>query len=160
MSPSVSPATCPIYRLATAIDRGGLWDNEHVPDLAQVTLITEQALRDGAPGYQHEIRVLDADGRTHWVSEEVGISRLAEDEWSLIGVASEVTARHEAEEAREASEAQLQQILARADCMLWRANVARDGARTDYQIFLRRAALAKPQPPIYWLKKEWVLSLR
>jgi signal transduction histidine kinase/ActR/RegA family two-component response regulator len=125
----------PIYRLATAIDRGGLWDNEHVPDLAQVTLITEQALRDGAPGYQHEIRVLDADGRTHWVSEEVGISRLAEDEWSLIGVASEVTARHEAEEAREASEAQLQQILARADCMLWRANVARDGARTQWSDF-------------------------
>jgi signal transduction histidine kinase/CheY-like chemotaxis protein len=116
----------PIYRLATAIDKGGLWDNESVPDLAEMTRITEGALNGDAPGYQHEFRVLDAGGGVHWVSEEVGISRLAADEWSLVGVVTDITAQHEAEEGRRESEAQLRDTLSRANCLLWKARVILD----------------------------------
>jgi signal transduction histidine kinase/CheY-like chemotaxis protein len=125
----------PLFQLATARDRGGLWEVDHAPDLPETTRRAEQALLNNRPDYQQEFRVLSREGITHWLSEEVGISRLAEDEWSLVGVVTDITARHEAEEARKASEAQLQQILARADCMLWRANVVRKGEGTQWRSF-------------------------
>ena len=125
----------PLFRLATALDRGGLWDGEHVPELAQLTVRSEQALLTGSPGYQQEYQVISQEGTSHWVNEEVSIRRVGEDEWSLVGVVTDVTAQHKAEEARKASEEQLQQILARADCMLWRANVVPQGAGTLWRSF-------------------------
>jgi signal transduction histidine kinase/CheY-like chemotaxis protein len=125
----------PLFQLATARDRGGLWEVDHAPDLPETSRRAEQALLNNRPGYQQEFRVLSREGTTHWLSEEVGISRLGEEEWSLVGVVTDITARHEAEEARKDSEAQLQQILARADCMLWRANVVRDGTVTRWRNF-------------------------
>jgi signal transduction histidine kinase/CheY-like chemotaxis protein len=125
----------PLFKLATALDRGGLWDSEHVPELAQLTVRSEQALLTGSSSYRQEYQVISQEGTSHWVSEEVGIRRLAEDEWSLVGVVTDVTSQHKAEEARKASEEQLQQILARADCMLWRANVVRQGAGTLWRSF-------------------------
>ena len=117
-----------LFQLATAMDRGGLWDGDHVPELAEITAQSDQAILGGSPGYQHEFRVLSAEGATHWVSEDVGISRLGEDEWSLVGVVTEVTAQHEAEEARKATETRLHQILTQADCLLWQAHVAENAA--------------------------------
>jgi len=125
----------PLYRLATALDRGGLWDGEHVPELAQLTVRSEQALLTGSPGYQQEYQVVSREGTSHWVNEEVSIRRVGVDEWSLVGVVTDVTAQHKAEEARKASEEQLQQILARADCMLWRANVVRQSAGPFWRSF-------------------------
>ncbi len=119
-------ADSPVYRLATARDRGGLWDVEHAPDLPETARRAEEALRTGRPGYRQEFRVIDA-GRTHWLSEDVSIHPVGSDEWSLLGVITEVTERHEAEAARRASEAGLREILERADCLLWRARVWRDG---------------------------------
>jgi PAS domain S-box-containing protein len=113
----------PLYQLATAIDRGGLWDIEHAPDLPTTTARSERALLDGSPGYQQEFRVLSGKGATHWLSEDVIISRLGADEWNLVGVITDVTARREAEEARRKTQAQLEQILGRTDCMLWQARV-------------------------------------
>ena len=117
----------PLFRLATALDRGGLWDGEHVPELAQLTVRSEQALLTGSPSYQQQFRVLSPEGM-HWLSEDVAIRRLGEDEWSLVGVVTDVTAQHKAEEARKASEAQLRQILTQADCMLWQAHVVENAA--------------------------------
>ena len=117
-----------LYQLATAMDRGGLWDGDHVPELAEMTAQTDQAILGGRPGYQHVFRVLSDKGATHWVSEDVAISRLAEDEWSLVGVVTEVTAQHEAEEARKATETRLHQILTQADCLLWQAQVTENAA--------------------------------
>ena len=125
----------PLYQLATAIDRGGLWDIEHVPELPTTSARAERALLDGSPGYQQEFRVLSDKGATHWLSEDVIIRRLGADEWSLVGVVTDVTERREAEEARKASEAQLREILERADCLLWRARVTFDGNEVRWPNF-------------------------
>jgi PAS domain S-box-containing protein len=124
-----------LYRLATAMGRGGLWDGEHVPELPEITARTEKAILTGSPGYEQEFRVLsDRDG-THWVTEEVGISRVNENEWSLVGVVTDVTARHQAEEGRKESDASLQEILTRADCLLWRARVKEVGGELSWRTF-------------------------
>ena len=54
----------------------------------------------------------------------MSITAVAPGRWNLVGVITDVTAARQAEEARRASEARLQQILDRADCMLWQARVA------------------------------------
>ena len=131
----------PIYRLATAIDRGGLWDNDNTPDLAAMTAMSESALRDRRPGYQHEFRVLGPDG-TRWLGEDVRINPIAAEEWILVGVITDVTLRHEAEEAMRQSEAQIQQLLQRADCMLWQARVTENARHGfDWAIFIPESVL-------------------
>src|ERR1035438_5109777 len=47
-------------------------------------------------------------------------------EWNLAGVIVDVTKRHEAEEARRLTESHLEEILKRADCLLWQAVVTGD----------------------------------
>ena len=81
-----------------------------------------EAVFSGAPGYEQEFPVMRAE-RTLWLHEQVSVTPVGPDEWNLVGVLMDVTAQHEAEEARRTTEAQLQQILDRADCMLWRARV-------------------------------------
>ena len=125
----------PLFKLATALDRGGLWDSEHVPELAQLTVRSEQALLTGSPGYRQEFQVISQEGTSHWVSEEVGIRRLGEDEWSLVGVITDVTDRHEAEAERKRSQARLQQLLQQADCLLWQANIVREGDGVRWRNF-------------------------
>jgi PAS domain S-box-containing protein len=125
----------PLFQLATARDKGGLWDAEHVPEHRQIDERASQAIYSGKAGYQHEFRVIASTGETHWLSEDVGIFRLGADEWSLLGVVMDVTARRTAEEARQASEAQLREILKRADCMLWRANIVREGDSLSWRDF-------------------------
>ncbi len=119
----------PIFKLATAVDQGGLWDIGHCPDLAETSHRADEALLTGKPGYQQVFRVTSRDGVTHWLSEDVGISRLAENEWSLVGVAREITEQHLAEEGRQKSQTQLQHILSRADCMLWQARVTDEAGK-------------------------------
>jgi PAS domain S-box-containing protein len=133
----------PIVQLATARERGGLWEVDHAPDLPETSRRAEQALLNNSPGYQQEFRVLSQEGITHWLSEEVGIRRLGEDDWNLVGVVTDVTARHEAEEARKASEAQLHQILSRADCMLWQAHVTETNGRFLWQFQVPASGLQK-----------------
>ena len=125
----------PVFQLATAVDKGGLWDNEHVPEYREIGERAAQAILAGGAGYRHEFRLISPGGETHWLSEDVGIFRLGPDEWSLLGVVTDVTAKHLAEDARKTSEAQLQQILTRADCLLWRAKVVREGGGLQWRDF-------------------------
>jgi signal transduction histidine kinase/ActR/RegA family two-component response regulator len=125
----------PIFKLATAMDQGGLWDIEHAPDLPETTQRADQALLSGSPGYQQQFRVLSREGGTHWLREEVGIRRLGEDDWNLVGVVTDVTAQHEAEEERKRSQARLQQLLKQADCLLWQANIVREGDGVRWRNF-------------------------
>ncbi|HTT56689.1 MAG TPA: hypothetical protein VMF63_06255, partial [Opitutaceae bacterium] len=83
----------PLFRLATAREQGGLWDLEHAPDLEETSRRAEHALRNDLPGYQQEFRVVSAQGATHWLAEDVAIHRLGEDDWSLLGVVTDVTSR-------------------------------------------------------------------
>ncbi|HUL53528.1 MAG TPA: hypothetical protein VLT83_08990, partial [Opitutaceae bacterium] len=125
----------PLLQLATARDRGGLWEIDHCPDLAETSRRAEESLLTNQPGYRQEFRVLSKEGVTHWLAEEVSIRRLGPDDWSLIGVITDVTAQHAAEEERRKSQAQLQQILMRADCVLWQATVIREGEEMRWREF-------------------------
>ena len=125
----------PLLQLATARDRGGLWDAARVPAYDEISVRAAQAILSDSLSYQSEFCVFSATGVPHWVNENVGISRLGPDEWSLVGVVMDVTALHEAEEERKKSQAQLKQILTRADCLLWYASVQREGDRLQWRDF-------------------------
>lgn len=125
----------PLLKLAMARDKYGLWEREQVPDYDAIGGRATQAMLSGSTGYQHEFCVFSPTGVRHWVNENVGISRLGPDEWSLAGVVMDITAQHEADEERRKSQAQLKQILTRAGCMLWSASVERHGEDIQWRDF-------------------------
>jgi PAS domain S-box-containing protein len=125
----------PLLQLASARDRGGLWDSKRVPEYDEISARAVRAILSDNPSYQHEFCVFSAAGAPHWVNENVGISRLGADEWSLVGMVMDVTAQHEAEQERRKSQAQLQQILTRADCLLWYASIRREGDKLQWRNF-------------------------
>jgi len=131
-----------IYRLASAIDVGGLWDNARLPDAERILAEAEAAVLGGATHYEHEFRVLGPD-RMHWIREETAIQKLSEGEWSLVGIATDVTKRHDAEDAKEHSALQLQQILTRQDCMVWQATVTDLGEKFDWFFDIPQSGLQK-----------------
>ncbi len=114
-----------IFKLATLADQGWMWKNEQAPDHEKADEISQDALTTGKDGYQQEFRIIGADG-VHWMSEEVIIHPAGENEWNLAGVVTDVTRRHEAEEARRLTEVHLDQILKGADCILFQAVVTGD----------------------------------
>jgi PAS domain-containing protein len=131
----------PLFRLAGLADQGGLWKDEQAPDNERTKRVAARALTGGAPSYQQEFRIIGPDGM-HWLSEEVLIRPAAPGEWDLAGVVIDVTKRHEAEESRKRTEAQLDQILKGADCLLWQAFVTGDPEdHLDWQLFLTPSVL-------------------
>jgi PAS domain S-box-containing protein len=133
----------PIFRLAALAEKGWLWQTEQAPDLAQMDRNAERALTSGATGYQQEFRIIGTDG-LHWLSEEVVIRRTGPGEWNLAGVLTDVTKRHEAEEARRFTEGQLDQILRGADCLLWQAVVTGNpDVRLQWRMFIPPSVLYK-----------------
>jgi PAS domain S-box-containing protein len=115
----------PIYRLASAVELGGLWKTDQAPDHLRTEATAEKALAGGAGGYQQEFRIFGADG-VHWLSEEVIIRAAGPGEWNLTGVVVDITQRHQAEEAQRRTERHVDDILRGADCLLWQAEVTGD----------------------------------
>jgi PAS domain S-box-containing protein len=131
----------PIYRLASAVDLGGLWKADQAPDYARTSVTAEKAFAEGASGYQQEFRILGVD-KVHWLSEEVIIKASGPNEWNLTGVVVDVTKRHEAEEARHRSEGQVADIIKGADCLLWQAEVTGDvDGELNWTMFILPSAL-------------------
>ena len=108
---------------------GRFWDRYEVPAQRENNARSRQAILSGAPGYEQEFRVL-REGREWWLHERVSIKAVGAEEWHLAGVITDVTDRHRAEEARKASEAQVERLLGAADCMVWQATAQKrpDGA--------------------------------
>jgi len=156
----------PIFRLASLVGQGWLWKNELSPDHEEMDRRSEKALREGSGGYQHEFRIIGTDG-VHWLSEEVIIRPAGPGEWILAGVVTDVTKRHEAEEARRSTETQLDQILKGADCLLWQAVVTGEpDVSINWRMFIPPSVLfrkifgenATPQPDRLWTQDmvpEW-----
>jgi PAS domain S-box-containing protein len=133
----------PIFRLAALAGKGWLWKNEQSPDHERMNQTSTRAIAGGASGYQHEFPIIGADAM-HWLSEEVIIRPAGPDEWNLAGVIVDVTNRHEAEEARRATEGQLNQILNGADCLIWQAVVTGDpDTHIKWHMFVPPSALFK-----------------
>jgi PAS domain S-box-containing protein len=133
----------PIFRLAALTEQGWLWRKDQAPDLARMDLNAANALASGASGYQQEFRIIGTDG-LHWLSEEVVIRRAGPTEWNLAGVLTDVTKRHEAEDARRVTEGQLDQILRGADCLIWQALVTGDvDVQLKWRMFIPPSVLFK-----------------
>lgn len=117
------------------------WDEARVPELPVIQRTARGALFGGWPGYEQVFHVPKETGNI-WLSEQVTISPAGAQRWSVVGVITDITARREAEEARRATEAQLQQILELADCMVWQATVteSRDGM-LDWKLFTPHSVL-------------------
>ena len=131
----------PIYRMASLVAEQGLWRDEQAPDHERTKQTAIRALSEGASGYQQEFRVLGLDAM-HWLSEEVIVRPAGPGEWNLAGVIVDVTKRHEAEEARRRTEAHLEEILKRADCLLWQAAVTgHPDSEIQWQMFIPPSVL-------------------
>ena len=102
-----------------------LWGVFEMPDKTDMDRCSLSALREGKPGYEHRFRVIDGGG-VIWLHESVSITKGRDGRFKLVGLVTEITAQQEAEQARRASEEQLQQLMAHANCMLWQAHVTRD----------------------------------
>jgi len=79
-------------------DRYLLWNAAAQPDLEQMGRRSQGALIGGASSYEQEFRTL-RDGKVMWVREQVSITPIEPGRWHLVGVATDVTARREAETA-------------------------------------------------------------
>jgi PAS domain S-box-containing protein len=119
-----------------------MWSELNVPELAAMNTRSTAAIRGGAPGYEQEFRAVRI-ARTYWLHEQVSITPIGPGEWNLVGVITNVTTQHEAEEARKASQAQLRQILTRPDCMLWQAHVTEIDGQFHWQFDIPPSGLQK-----------------
>jgi len=81
--------------------------SRHPDDQERVEHRPIEALEAGHTSYQHEFRVRDKHDAIHWISEEVDIEQAASDQWVLVGVCTDITARkraeHELQHARDAA---------------------------------------------------------
>ena len=118
------------------------WERLQVPEYPRMKTHVRSALRAGEAGYEQEFHVPRGGEPAVWLNEKVSIRPAGKGQWDLIGVITDISARRSAEEARRKSDAQLQQILTAADCLIWQAVVAEDGAG-DYtwDVFAPRSVL-------------------
>jgi len=131
----------PIFRLASLVGEGGLWRDAQAPDHERTKLTAIKALDEGASRYQQEFRIIGLDA-VHWLSEDVLIRPAGPGEWNLAGVIVDATKRHDAEEARRRTEGQLEEILKRADCLLWQAVVTGNpDTEIKWQMFIPPSVL-------------------
>src|SRR5690606_26147165 len=110
-----------------APERAGLWEQLDVPEKREMDERCRRALMKGESGYEQQFHIQMPDGRTVWLRESVTRKALGGGEFRVVGLAMDITAQREAEQARRDSEERLRQLLARADCMLWQAHVTRSG---------------------------------
>ena len=119
----------------------------------QIDGAAERAILGGERGYTQEFQA-HWGGRAHWLHEQVTIETKGPGEWTLVGVITDVTRRHEAEEAKQAHQRQLEKIFDVVDCLLWRAEVIeRADGTLNWLVFVPGARLyhklfgpADPEP--------------
>ncbi len=117
-----------LYRRLFREEPGGQpmlhWAKIGVPEVAAMDANGRESILAGRPGYEQEFHVPRADGDI-WLREQVTIRPVGPDEWALNGVIVDVSMKRRAEEKRRADEAELQQLLSAANCLLWRGVVRR-----------------------------------
>ena len=89
----------------------------------RIDSVAAEALQSGARGYTQEFSVHCSSGGVRWLHEQVAIEPVGPGEWDLVGVITDVTPRHQAEEAEREHKRQLDKIFDVVDCLLWRAEV-------------------------------------
>jgi PAS domain S-box-containing protein len=118
-----------------------LWDDGDVPDMDEMNARSLNAILSGATEYEQEFR-MNRNGRLFYLHEQVTVFSVGPDEWRLVGVVTDVTQRHEAEEARLRSEARLEQLLEAAECMIWHGMVTSgEGDTFNWDLYVPRSRL-------------------
>jgi PAS domain S-box-containing protein len=118
-----------------------LWTHASVPELAELNLRSSRAIMAGEPGYEQEFRVVQG-GHSRWLHEQVSIVAVAPNEWRTLGVVTDVTQRHEALEAQRRSEVRLEELLQRADCLIWQAQIVENaGQELVWRVYVPRSRL-------------------
>ena len=104
---------------------GKLWNPRQLEPEQMETMnrLSTESLRNGAKGYSQEFCVRGLDGISRWMAENAEITPQGPGKWNLVGVVMDITERKKAQVA-------LQQIVARARCILWEAHV-RNKSGTD-----------------------------
>ncbi len=98
------------------------WNENNVPEFQEMRARSRRALVEGQNGYEQTFRYQHADGDI-WLHEKVSIKPAGSDRWELIGIITDITAQKRSDEARQASDQRLQELLGRAECLLWEADV-------------------------------------
>jgi PAS domain S-box-containing protein len=112
-----------------------------VPEKPEMNRRCYESVKAGRAGYEQRFRLI-SPGRVLWLHESVSITKTEAKHFHLVGLTTDVTAQQEAELARRASEEQLNQLMTRADCMLWLAHVTRDDDGTfRWEWFVPRSEL-------------------
>ncbi len=75
----------------------GLWLRFQIPEFAEMNQRCRNALVEGRPGYEQVFHIVKEDGEIIWIQETVTINRLGENRFSLVGVATDITAQRGAE---------------------------------------------------------------
>jgi PAS domain S-box-containing protein len=118
-----------------------LWNEIDAPDLESMNDVSERAIIAGQPGYEQQFRAIK-DGRLYWLYERVTILPVNANEWKLVGVITDVTERQQALEAHRNSEARLEELLRRVDCMIWQGHVSqRQDGELDWELYIPRSHL-------------------
>ena len=103
----------------------GLWRKFNSPEQAEMDRRSREAMLAQRPGYEQQFRITDNE-RVLWLNESVSITPTGPDRYRLVGLVTDITAQRLAEQAAKAREEQVQQLMARANCMLWQAKVECD----------------------------------
>ena len=86
-----------IFGLPRHPDGGAMWSLVNVPELPEMGRRARESVLGGAPGYSQQFRVVQGD-RTLWLRELVSITATGPNEWNLVGVITDITRQHEAEQ--------------------------------------------------------------
>ncbi|MFZ5494747.1 MAG: PAS domain S-box protein [Verrucomicrobiota bacterium] len=127
------------------------WGGGAVPEFQEMRIRARQALTGGQPGYGQVFHYRHPDGDI-WLNENVSIRPVGPDHWELIGIITDITAQRKSEAARQASEHRLQELLARADCLLWEATAELTPTDWQWQFNIQPSLLCRKlfgvsQPP-------------
>jgi PAS domain S-box-containing protein len=120
----------------------GFWETCEMPDQAAMDVLARQSILGGQSSYSHQFRAVKPGGRIFWLHERVSITRVSEKNWSVVGVTTDITAQHDAEEARRKSDTRLAYLLERADCLVWEATVTvRPDSTLQWDLYTQRSVL-------------------
>jgi signal transduction histidine kinase/ActR/RegA family two-component response regulator len=100
-------------------------DSHHHKDAEAMDRLSDEAIFSGQSGYNQEFRCIDKFGQIHWMYETVSLQPRGPDQWTAVGVITDVTVRKLAEAQRDA---QLEQTIAERTARdeAERANKAKD----------------------------------
>ncbi|WP_164976128.1 PAS domain S-box protein [Oleiharenicola lentus] len=99
------------------------WTPEQVPEFWEMRDRSRRAMLEGRTAYEQVFHCLHPAGDI-WLQENVSIKSLGPDHWELTGIIANITAQRELQQARQASEKRLSELLGRANCLLWESTVS------------------------------------